>query len=87
MNKCNLSYVGQTSRRLKIRYQEHIRYIRSKNPVSIRTAQHWCNNTNKGKLHYLERNPTQYHFAHLKSHVDGPKDFPGEMPACYSKKL
>jgi hypothetical protein len=27
-NSCNLSYVGQTSRSLKVRYQEHIRYIR-----------------------------------------------------------
>ena len=33
-NSCNLSYVGQTSRSLKIRYQEHMRYIRSNNPQS-----------------------------------------------------
>ena len=30
-NSCDLSYVDQTSRSLKIRYQEHIRYIRSNN--------------------------------------------------------
>ena len=33
-NTCNLSYVCQTSRRLSIRYKEHIRYIRSNNPQS-----------------------------------------------------
>jgi len=31
-NTCNLSYVGQTNRNLKICIQEHIRYIRSNNP-------------------------------------------------------
>jgi hypothetical protein len=31
-NTCNLSYVGQTSRSLNIRFQEHIRYIRYNNP-------------------------------------------------------
>jgi len=33
-NTCNLSYVGQTSRSLNIRYKEHIHYIRSNNPQS-----------------------------------------------------
>ena len=33
-NTCNLSYVGQTSRSLNIRFQEHIRYIRYNNPQS-----------------------------------------------------
>jgi len=33
-NTCNLSYVGQTSRSLSIRFQEHIRYIRYNNPQS-----------------------------------------------------
>ena len=33
-NSCNLSYVGQTSRSLKVCYQEHIRYIRNNNPQS-----------------------------------------------------
>jgi len=40
---CNLSYVGQTSRSLKIRYQEHIRYKRSNNPHSA-YAQHILRN-------------------------------------------
>ena len=42
-NSCNLSYVGQTIRRLKIRYQEHIRYMRSNNPLSS-YAQHILRN-------------------------------------------
>jgi len=42
-NSCGLSYVGQTSRSLKIRYQEHIRYIRSNNPQSA-YAQHTLRN-------------------------------------------
>jgi len=33
-NTCNLLYVGQTSRSLNIRFQEHIRYIRYNNPQS-----------------------------------------------------
>ena len=33
-NICNLLYVGQTSRSLKIRFQEQIRYIRYNNPQS-----------------------------------------------------
>ena len=33
-NACSLSYVGQTSRSLSIRYKQHIRYIRSNNPQS-----------------------------------------------------
>jgi len=36
-NTCNLSYVGQTSRSLSIRFQEHIRYIRYNNPQSAYT--------------------------------------------------
>jgi len=38
-NSCNLSYVGQTSLNLKIRFQEHIRYVRNNNPQSA-FAQH-----------------------------------------------
>ena len=33
-NACNLSYVGQTSHSLNIRFQEHIRYNRYNNPQS-----------------------------------------------------
>ena len=40
---CDLLYVDQTSRSLKIRYQEHIRYIRSNNPQSA-YAQHILRN-------------------------------------------
>jgi len=34
-NTYNLPYVGQTSRNLKISFQEHIRYIRSNNSNSV----------------------------------------------------
>ena len=33
-NTCKLGYVGQTSRSLKLRFQEHVRYIRNNNPQS-----------------------------------------------------
>jgi len=33
-NTCKLAYVGQTSRGLKLRYQEQIRYIWNNNPKS-----------------------------------------------------
>jgi predicted GIY-YIG superfamily endonuclease len=38
-NTCKLAYIGQTSRNLKQRYHEHIRYIRNNNPQSA-YAQH-----------------------------------------------
>ena len=40
---CNHSYVGQTSRNLKTRYNEHIRYIKNNNP-KLAYAQHILNN-------------------------------------------
>ena len=40
---CNLSYVGQTSRNLKTRFQEHIRYIKNNNLQSA-YAQHILQN-------------------------------------------
>ena len=40
---CNLSYVGQTSRNLRTRFQEHIRYIKTNNPQSA-YAQHILHN-------------------------------------------
>jgi hypothetical protein len=50
---CNLSYVGQTSRSLKVRYQEHIRYIRTNNPQSA-FAQHILHNQHEyGTIHDL----------------------------------
>jgi len=33
-NTCKLAYVGQTSRTLHLRYQEHTRYIKNNNPQS-----------------------------------------------------
>jgi len=33
-NKCHMSYTGQTSRSLKQRYQEHIRYMKHNEPQS-----------------------------------------------------
>jgi inhibitor of KinA sporulation pathway (predicted exonuclease) len=33
-NTCHKAYVGQTSRNLKSRYQEHIRYIKKNDPRS-----------------------------------------------------
>ena len=42
-NTCKLAYVGQTSRSLKLRFQEHTRYIRHNNPQSA-YAQHILHN-------------------------------------------
>jgi len=42
-NTCSRSYVGQTSRNLNIRFQEHIRYIKNSNPQSA-YAQHILQN-------------------------------------------
>jgi len=42
-NMCHLSYVGQTSRSLSIRLQEHVRYIRNNNLQSA-YAQHIVQN-------------------------------------------
>jgi hypothetical protein len=33
-NTCSKSYVGQSGRSIKVRYKEHIRYIRTNNPTS-----------------------------------------------------
>ena len=32
--------------------------------------EHWWNGTDRGNLKYWERNPSQYHFVHHKSHMD-----------------
>jgi hypothetical protein len=37
-NTCNKSYVGQSGRSIKIRYKEHIRYIRTNNSTSAYAA-------------------------------------------------
>ena len=42
-NTCNLSYIGQTSRNLKTRYNEHVRHIKNNNPQSA-YAHHILNN-------------------------------------------
>ena len=42
-NTCKLAYVGQTSRSLKLRFQEHTRYISYSNPQST-YAQHVLHN-------------------------------------------
>jgi len=42
-NTCKLAYVGQTSCSLKLRFQEHIRYMRHNNPQSA-YAQHILQN-------------------------------------------
>jgi hypothetical protein len=45
-NTCKLAYVGQTSRSLKLHFQEHIQYIRYNNPQSA-YAQHILQNRHK----------------------------------------
>ena len=45
-NTCKLSYVGQTSRNLQQRYQEHIRYIKQNDPLSA-YALHILNNNHE----------------------------------------
>ena len=40
---CNLTYVGETSRNLKTRFQEHIRYVKTNSPQSAH-AQHILHN-------------------------------------------
>ena len=52
-NTCKLAYVGQTSRSLKLRLQEHIRYIRYNNPQSA-YAQHILQNRHEyGPIDHL----------------------------------
>jgi hypothetical protein len=52
-NTCKLAYVGQTSRSLKLRFQEHIRYIRHNNPQSA-YAQHILQNRHEyGPIYHL----------------------------------
>ena len=42
-NTCKMSYIGQTSRNIKQRYREHIRYVRDNNSQSA-YAQHILQN-------------------------------------------
>ena len=49
-NTCKLSYIGQTSRSLQRKYNEHIRYIKHNDPQSA-YAQHILNNRHEyGKM-------------------------------------
>jgi hypothetical protein len=45
-NTCQMAYIGQTSRNLGQRYQEHTRYIRHNNPL-LAYAQHILNSTHE----------------------------------------
>jgi hypothetical protein len=43
-NTCKQRYIGQTSRSLKLRYQEHIQYIKNNNPqfaYALHILQNW----------------------------------------------
>jgi len=52
-NTCKPTYVGQTSASLKLRFQEHIRYIRHNNPQSA-YAQHILQNRHEyGSIDHL----------------------------------
>jgi hypothetical protein len=52
-NTCKLAYVGQSSRNLKLRFQEHIRYIQHNNPQSA-YAQHIIQNRHEyGPIEHL----------------------------------
>ena len=56
-NTCKQVYVGQTSRSLKLRYQEHIRYVKNNNPHSaylhILQNRHKCEPINQ-TVHLLK---------------------------------
>ena len=52
-NSCNLSYVCQTSCSLKVRYKEHIRYIRYNNPNSAYAQHILCNQHEYGTMENL----------------------------------
>jgi hypothetical protein len=89
---CNLSYVGQTSRKLKTRLQEHIRHIKTNNPQSA-YAEHILHNRHEyGTLNELmillkpfqhENMLLPYEQYHIQSlHQVGkliPEQCPGEL--------
>jgi hypothetical protein len=50
-NTCHKSYIGQTKRSLKLRYQEHTQYNKNNNPQSA-YAMHILNNRHEyGPMH------------------------------------
>jgi len=59
-NTCQMSYIGQTSRSLKQRYQEHIRYIRHNEP-QLAYALHILNTKNE----YVPINNTMTLLKHI----------------------
>jgi len=62
---CNHSYVGQTSRNLKTRYNEHIRHIKSNNPQSA-YEQHILNNRHEyGTIYNIMTLLKPIHNQHL----------------------
>jgi hypothetical protein len=51
-NTCNLKYIGQTSRSLKIRYQKHIRFVRNNDPRSAYAVHILQNHHEYGSMDY-----------------------------------
>jgi len=99
-NTCNLSYVGQTSRNLKIRFQEHIRYIRSNSPQSA-FAQHILQNQHKyGQMNSIMTLlkpfsnlsmliPYEQHYIQTL-HREGklmPEQYPGEINSLFQTAI
>jgi hypothetical protein len=52
-NTCHRSYIGQIKRSLKLRYQEHIRYVKNNNPQSA-YALHILNNRHEYGPMYIQ---------------------------------
>jgi hypothetical protein len=52
-NVCHMSYsyIGQTTRSVKLRYQEHIRYIKSNEPQSTHALHIRNNKYEYGPIH------------------------------------
>jgi hypothetical protein len=89
---CNISYIGQTVRSLKICFQEHLRYIRSNNPQSAYAQQKLHNQHEYGTMNELMTllKPLKYknmlipyeQFYIQSLHQAGkliPEQYPGEL--------
>jgi len=99
-NTCNLSYVGQKSCHLKIRFQEYVRYIRSNNSQSA-FAQHILQNQHEyGQMSSIMtllkslNNPSmlipykQYYIQTLPQ--EGkliPEQYPGELNPLFQTAI